>query len=229
MARRLRRKEAGFYGVMALIMAGVLVLVSLPAQSVSSTESSSSPAVCDTAQVVQDVPSSSLAPVSNETQLSNGTVIKDTYYPTFFLTPNSTGVVCYTYFDNFGKTTLDLVAGKNYLAGTYGRSGIVPLRGDQLNVTANPSSILVQPGRTETVAYTLTAGNSTGLFQAMFPPADCVGLPVFIGSGESQVNATAYSQLAAIENWSCSSLFGNLEVQSISIASIRVVYVGVPA
>ena len=128
----MRQKEAGFYGVMALIMVGVLVLVSLPTQSVSSTESSSSPAECDTARVVQDVSSSSLAPVSNETQLPNGTVIKDTYYPTFFLTPNSIGVVCYTYFDNLGKSTLDLVAGKNYLAGTFGRSGIVPLSGDQL-------------------------------------------------------------------------------------------------
>ena len=125
----MRQKEAGFYGVMALIMVGVLVLVSLPTQSVSSTESSSSPAECDTAQVVQDVSSSSLAPVSNETQLPNGTVIKDTYYPTFFLTPNSVGVVCYTYFDHLGKSTLDLVAGKDYLQGHSGAAGSSLLAG----------------------------------------------------------------------------------------------------
>jgi len=36
-----RQKAAGFYGAMALVMVGVLVLVSLPSQTVSSTESSS--------------------------------------------------------------------------------------------------------------------------------------------------------------------------------------------
>ena len=37
----MRRKAAGFYGAMALVMVGVLFLVSLPSQTVSSTESSS--------------------------------------------------------------------------------------------------------------------------------------------------------------------------------------------
>jgi hypothetical protein len=47
-----RRKEAGFYGAMALIMAGVLVLVSFPLQTVGSTASSIETPACQGSTVV---------------------------------------------------------------------------------------------------------------------------------------------------------------------------------
>ena len=49
----MRRKEAGFYSVMALVMIGVLALVSLPLQTVSSTESlSTETPACQASAVV---------------------------------------------------------------------------------------------------------------------------------------------------------------------------------
>jgi hypothetical protein len=47
-----RRKEAGFYGAMALVMVGVLALVSLPLQTVRSTESSVETPACQASTVV---------------------------------------------------------------------------------------------------------------------------------------------------------------------------------
>ncbi len=89
--------------------------------------------------------SASLAPVRNETRLSNGTLVNNTYYPIFFLKPNSSGIFCYTYSVSSGKTTLNLVAGKNYLTGTYGIHGSFHSMGmslaSQPNLRPSPCSM----------------------------------------------------------------------------------------
>jgi hypothetical protein len=220
----LKRKEATFAIVQGAIFILILALVAIPSQ----VQSPAAPPAGPCANVPSVSPySASLAPVRNETRLSNGTLVNDTYYPTFFLKPNSNGIFCYTYSVSSGKTTLNLLAGKNYFIGTYGIHGIVPLNGNELSIAAEPSTLTLQHGRNETVAYTLTAGNSTGFYQALVPPADCVGLPVFVGSGTSQVNSTAYTQLSAIENWICTGLY-NLNVESIGLVNIEVRFVGAP-
>ena len=114
------------------------------------------------------------------------------------------------------------------MTGTLGTGGIDPLHGGELNMTSDPSTVSLAPGANQTVAYILVAGGTTGLYQAMFPPADCVGVPIFIGAA-SQVNATAYHQLSEIDNWACTSLFGNLLVSSIGIVNVTLGYVGQPA
>ncbi len=222
----MNQKEAVFAVVQTLVFVGVLALVALPsvAPGSSSTYTQPPPSVCD-GQV--SVSPDSLAPVRNETRLANGTTVNDTLYPAFFLRPNTRGTICVTYFDNISKTTLSLTQGRNYLTGTFGTQGIVPLRGGQLNMTSDPSAISLEPRVGQTVAYTLTAGSTSGLYQAMFPPADCVGSPIFVGAA-SQVNATAYYQLSVIENWSCTALGGNISVGSIGLVNITLAYVGRP-
>lgn len=219
----LKRKEAIFALVQGVIFVLIVALVALPSQVQSPAATQTGPC----ANALWFSPSS-LGPTTNGTRLSNGTLVNDTYYPTFFLKPDSSGTFCVTYSAVSGKTTLSLSAGKNYFTRTYSVHGIAPLNGDELSIAANPSTLALQHGRNETVAYTLTAGNSTGLYQALFPSADCVGFPIFVGSEASQVNATAYSHILSIENWICAGGNGDLYVESIGLVNIEVRFLGSP-
>lgn len=219
----MKQKEITFAMAQALIFIAVLALVWLPSEI--PPPASPPPPQCATARAVQP---SSLAPSSNVTRLPNGNLVLDAFFPAFFIAPDSSGVFCVTYFDNLGKTAVTLVAGKNYLAGTYGSGGILPLSGDQLNVTASPSAITVQPGLNETVAYNVTSGGSLGLYQVLYPPSDCYGMPVFVGSAASQVNETAYLQLKGAELSVCTSLSGDLSAQLDGVVNLQLLYVGMP-
>jgi hypothetical protein len=236
----LKRKESIFLVVQAAIVLGVLLLVSLPIQS-TNLQSDSSISVQGVQGPCSSTPVSTqslLAPIRNETRLSNGTSVNETFYPTLFLQPNSTGVICVTYADASGAA-ISLVAGHNYFAGAFNitklstggeTTSIVPISTSILNISANPAEIHVQAGQSEVVAYTLrSSSNSTGLYQAFFPPGSCAGLPVFVGGSASQVNATEYSQLAFISNYACTDMYGNLHVESIAFSNIGVNYVGQPS
>jgi hypothetical protein len=230
------RNTATLAIVQALVFVGVLALAALPTIAPgSSSTTSPPPSVCE--GLASFTPNSFLAPIS-ETLLANGTAFNETSYPALFLRPNSPGVICVTYADAFSGYTISLAAGKNYFAGTFnitkqsnGGETIapIPISAAILSISANPSEIDVQPGRSEVVAYTLTSSsNSTGVYQAFFPPASCAGLPVFVGGDISQINATGYSQLAFINGMACTDLYGNLSVQSIALGNITVNYVGQP-
>lgn len=179
----------------------------------------------------------SLLPVRNATRLANGTSVNETLYPALFLHPNGGGVICVTYADASGAA-IPLVAGRNYFAGAFNITkttvggqitSVVPISTGILNMSANPAEIHVRADQSEVVAYTLRSwSNSTGVYQAFFPPASCSGLPVFVGEGPSQVNATEYSQLAFIYSYACLELYGNLHVESIGFSDITVRYVGQP-
>jgi hypothetical protein len=234
----LKRKEGIFLFVQAAIVVGVLLLISLPVQSTSLQPESSTSAQgpCSSAPVSTQF---LFAPIKNETRLSNGTSVNETFYPALFLQPNSTGVICVTYADASGAA-VSPVAGRNYFAGTFNITktsvggpitSIVPISTGILNISANPAEIRVKAGQSEVVAYTLrSSSNSAGPYQAFFPPASCSGLPVFVGEGASQVNATGYSQLAFISSYACiGGLYGNLHVESMGFSNIAVNYVGPPA
>jgi hypothetical protein len=233
----LKRKEKIFLIAQAAIVAGVLLLVSLPIQSTGLRSDSSTLArgPCSSTPVA---PQSLLAPIKNQTRLSNGTSVNETFYPALFLHPDSTGVICVTYGDATGAS-IPLVAGHNYFAGTFNITklsnggetiSLVPISTGILNISANPAEIRVRAGQSEVVAYTLkSSSNSTGVYQAFFPPGSCSGLPVFVGGSASQFNATEYSQLAFISNYACTDMYGNLNVESIGFSNIVVNYVGQPS
>lgn len=232
----MKGKEGIFLFAQAATVVAVLVLISLPIQSASlKSESSTTPqGPCSSTPVS---PQSLLSPIKNETRLSNGTSVNETFYPALFLQPNSVGVICVTYADASGAA-ISLVAGHNYFAGRFNitkpSSGgetisLVPISTSILNISANPAGIRLQAAQSEVVAYTLRSSpNSTGLYQAFFPPSSCSGLPVFVGESTSQVNATEYSQLAFISNFACTEMYGNLYVESIGFSDIGVNYVGQP-
>jgi hypothetical protein len=233
----LNRKEAASGVALTLVFAGVLALVALPstAPGGSSTYTLPPPGACD-GQVPVSI--DSLLPVRNETRLANGTSVNETFYPALFLHPDGGGVICVTYADASGAA-IPLVAGSNYFAGTFNITktsvggpitSLVPISTSILNISANPAEIHVQAGQSEVVAYTLKSSlNSTGVYQAFFPPGSCSGLPVFVGESAPQVNATEYSQLASISNMACTDLSGNLHVESIGLNNIVVNYVGQPS
>ena len=232
----LKRKESILLFALAAIVVGVLLLVSPPIQSSLRSDSPvSAQGPCSSTPVSAQ---SLLAPIKNETRLSNGTSLKETFYPALFLRPNSTGVICVTYADATGAA-ISLVAGHNYFAGTFNitksslggeTTSLVPISTSILSVSANPGEIHVQAGQSEVVAYTLrSSSNSTGVYQAFFPPSSCSGLPVFVGDSASQVNATEYSQLAYISNYACTDMYGNLYVESIAFSNISMNYVGQPS
>jgi hypothetical protein len=234
----LNRKEAAFAVALTLVFTGVLALVAVPstAPGSSSAYTLPPPSACD-GQVPVSI--DSLLPVRNGTRLANGTSVNETFYPALFLHPNSTGVICVTYADASGTAAIPLVAGRNFFAGTFNITktsvggpitSLVPISAGILNISANPAEIHFQAGQSEVVAYTLKSSlNSTGVYQAFFPPASCSGLPVFVGESAPQVNATGYSQLASIFNMACTDLYGNLHVESIGLNNVVVSYVGQPS
>lgn len=220
----------------------VLLLVSLPIQSPSPPPSPPNPMEETCAQTQSSTaPPTLLSPVKNETTLSNGTVVDETYYPVLLLRPDTTGAICVRYTDPLSKVSQNLVGATSLSTGIFevnkssgggGETmGVVPLpRGGILSISASPSLIQVQPGRSEVIAYTLTSGNSTGVYEAMMPPwGYCWGLPIFVGGSPSQLNATDYSQLAFITNLACFPPgASNLVVLSIAFSNIALEYVSQP-
>ena len=149
----MKRKEKIFLFAQAAIVAGVLLLVSLPIQS-TSLQSDSSTLARGPCSSTPAAPQSLLAPIKNRTLLSNGTLMNETFYPALFLQPNSTGVICVTYADASGAA-IPLVAGHNYFAGAFNITklsnggetiSLVPISTGILNISANPAEIHVQGG-----------------------------------------------------------------------------------
>jgi hypothetical protein len=153
-------------------------------------------------------------PTSNQTTYSNGTVISETAYPVFTMTPASTMTICV----NYGSHLNNGYSGSTYNSVYTWESG-GQLQPDQSITTSASTAILsLALGQNTDVEYTVAAAqNVTGFFGLTLLQL-CTPVPFTVGVESSQINASDFPGL--LGSRSCPAQFLSANIVGYTGASV---------
>jgi hypothetical protein len=131
-------------------------------------------------------------PTSNETELSNYTVVTESQVPGFIMSPGSTMQLCVEYSSGFLNNTYDGPAYNS--AYSWEQNGdLQPTNG--FASSASPTNISIAAGQSVDVVYSVTAySNATG-FYGLTLLQYCLPFPIAVGYPTSQVNSSDFPGL----------------------------------